>query len=350
MPVEDEEDTGDIIPTDAVYQDDFERGRPAARAEEAADPKAGSSGARRARRSSSSSSRSPSPAPDPLEPNEAESQPKKKKYVAKDPYELPALPNISNRTNDPRLATDEELRAFIDDAGLDLDALDTTSAEFKLLPRETQYDIINDLRLRSRAPNYHRLQGMLSASRTPLDFSKAQIKNLQHRNQLSQQMWTMAGIDTKAFTISASGGRVAGERGKEYVLMKNEGAEGGWVLGVREDEGTSVKPIEVDADEVEEMDARKILAQREQDREKARIKGGVLSSRKVITVEDEEEAAEMERRFVLTRLLLLFDFRFPSFSHPFHSLADPTHRRETPTFVNFVDNKLSTLSLLATHL
>lgn len=225
----------------------------------------------------------------------------KKKYVAKDPYELPALPDKANgaRANDPRLATDEELKAFIDESGIDvdLDALDTTSAEFQTLPRDTQYDIVNDLRLRSRAPNYHRLQTMLSAARTPLDFSKAQILNLQKRNQLSQQMWSMAGIDTKAFTISVAGGRVAGERGKEYVLVKNDGAEGGWVLGIR-DEGTSDKPIELDA-EIKDVDARKLLEERDRlNKGSKRIEGGVLRSNKPLTVEDEEEKAEMERRYV----------------------------------------------------
>ena len=39
--------------------------------------------------------------------------------------------------------------------------------------------------------------------------------------------------------------RIASERNRQYVLVRNEGKDGGWVLGVR-DEGTAAKPINVD--------------------------------------------------------------------------------------------------------
>ena len=42
--------------------------------------------------------------------------------------------------------------------------------------------------------------------------------------------------------------RVASERNKEYVLTKNEGESGGWILGIRDD-GTRQKPIEIDQEE-----------------------------------------------------------------------------------------------------
>lgn len=44
--------------------------------------------------------------------------------------------------------------------------------------------------------------------------------------------------------------RIAGERNREYVLVKNEGEGGGWILGIR-DEGTMDKPIEIDQDSSE---------------------------------------------------------------------------------------------------
>jgi DNA excision repair protein ERCC-5 len=40
--------------------------------------------------------------------------------------------------------------------------------------------------------------------------------------------------------------RIASERNREYVLKKNEGESGGWILGMR-DEGTQEKPIVLDS-------------------------------------------------------------------------------------------------------
>ncbi len=49
--------------------------------------------------------------------------------------------------------------------------------------------------------------------------------------------------------------RIASERNKQYVLIKNEGADGGWVLGIRDD-GTAAKPIEIDPTPVPVKEAR----------------------------------------------------------------------------------------------
>jgi DNA excision repair protein ERCC-5 len=145
---------------------------------------------------------------------------------------------------DPRLATEEELRMFIEQ--MRPEDLDVTSPEFRELPTEVQYEIIGDLRLKSRQTSHFRLQEMLRSSRTALDFSKLQILGLKQRNALTQQLLETTDSIAKAHVSIPV--RIASERNKQYILVKNESAEGGWILGVR-DEGTAEKPIEVDRDE-----------------------------------------------------------------------------------------------------
>ena len=142
---------------------------------------------------------------------------------------------------DPRLATEDELRAFIED--MRPEDFDVNSPAFRELPTEVQYEIVGDLRLKSRQTSYARLQKMLRSAPTPLDFSKQQIKNLRQRNALTQQLlMTTDSIGSAHISIPV---RIASERNKEYVLIKNEGHSGGWILGIR-DSGTREKPIEID--------------------------------------------------------------------------------------------------------
>ncbi|TFY57352.1 hypothetical protein EVJ58_g7063 [Rhodofomes roseus] len=173
---------------------------------------------------------------------------KKSRWHDHDPYKLPSVnmdEAVANATRstapDPRLATEDELRAFIEE--MRPEDFDVTSPTFRELPTEVQYEIIGDMRLQSRQTSYKRLQNMLRNAKTPLDFSKEQIKNLKHRNSLTQQLLTTTDSIGKAHVEIPI--RIASERNKEYVLVKNEGAEGGWVLGIR-DEGTRTKPIEID--------------------------------------------------------------------------------------------------------
>jgi len=181
---------------------------------------------------------------------------KKSRFRDHDPYKLPEV-NLEEqvakvtrtRVPDARLATEEELRTFIEE--MRPDDFDVTSPVFRELPTEVQYEIVGDLRLKSRQTSYTRLQNMLRKAETPLDFSKEQIKNLQQRNALTQQLLiTTDSIGKAHINIPV---RIASERNKEYVLIKNESAEGGWVLGLR-DEGSQSRPIEVDAGGSEESD------------------------------------------------------------------------------------------------
>jgi DNA excision repair protein ERCC-5 len=184
------------------------------------------------------------------EQQESPASAKKKRWHDHDPYRLPEV-NMDEmvaqvtRSNapDPRLATEDELRAFIDE--MRPEDFDVASPAFRELPTEVQYEIIGDLRLKSRQTSYKRLQSMLKNAKTPLDFSKEQIKNLKQRNALTQQLLiTTDNIGRSHLEIPI---RIASERNKQYILVKNEGEGGGWILGVR-DEGTRAKPIEIDQD------------------------------------------------------------------------------------------------------
>ena len=173
---------------------------------------------------------------------------KKARWRDHDPYRLPEVDMdevvakaTATAAPDPRLATEDELRAFIEE--MRPEDFDVASPAFRELPTEVQYEIIGDLRLKSRQTSYKRLQSMLRNAKTPLDFSKEQIKNLKQRNALTQQLLiTTDSIGQAHITIPV---RIASERNKEYVLIKNESEVGGWILGIRDD-GTAMKPIEID--------------------------------------------------------------------------------------------------------
>ena len=151
------------------------------------------------------------------------------------------ITEASRSVPDPRLVTAEEMQSFISEMAPS--DFDLTSEMFRSLPTEVQYEIIGDLRLRSRQTSFKRLQNMLKNSETPMDFSKEQIKGLKERNRLTQKLLTTTDGMGKAHVEIPI--RIAGERNREYVLVKNEGEGKGWILGMR-DVGTRDQPIIVD--------------------------------------------------------------------------------------------------------
>lgn len=189
-------------------------------------------------------------------PTSSSSSQKKNKFRDHDPYNLPEtnLEEVVSKATrsaapDPRLATEDELQAFIEQ--MRPEDLDINSPEFRELPTEVQYEIIGDLRLKSRQTSYARLHKMLTTSKTPLDFSKQQIQNLRQRNALTQQL--LITTDTIGSAHIAIPVRIASERNKEYILMKNEGEFGGWILGIK-DTGTREKPIVIDHEDAPAKD------------------------------------------------------------------------------------------------
>ncbi|TIB09096.1 hypothetical protein E3P92_03590 [Wallemia ichthyophaga] len=171
-----------------------------------------------------------------------------------DPYELPAAPQRPKSSiPDPRLATEDELRDFI--STMKPSDFDTTSDAFKQLPPEVQYELIGDMRLKSRSTSFSRLENMLRKSSTAIDFSRAQINNLMQRNDLTQKLINHSeGMGKEEDAPVAL--RVSTSRNREYVLMrKSDNEGGGWVLGIQDKRGEKgQKPIEITSDHENEYE------------------------------------------------------------------------------------------------
>ncbi|CAE6413835.1 unnamed protein product [Rhizoctonia solani] len=179
------------------------------------------------------------------------SKPAAKTFREHDPYRLPELDaSIDARAlpNDPRLATDEEVRAYISHLRPD-------DPEFHELPADAQYEILGELRLKSRTTSHKRLQKMLKQSNSPMDFSMAQIKNLGQRNRLTQEV-----LSTLNMVGTGAGGavvpvKIANEKNREYVLVRNEEGDRGFTLGIRQEGNTAEKPIVVEEEDEEGDDS-----------------------------------------------------------------------------------------------
>jgi len=180
-----------------------------------------------------------------------------RQFRRKDAYHLPEL-EISleqmGAPNDPRIMSREELEEYAqqfyrgEDINLyDFSKIDFDSPFFMSLPATDRYNILNAARLRSRLRMGYSKEQLDNMFPDRMAFSKFQIERVKERNDLTQRLMNingMNGIDA----FYDSGQRIAGERGKEYVLVKDPTNEGGWVLGVvgNRDEGGAEKPIDVD--------------------------------------------------------------------------------------------------------
>jgi DNA excision repair protein ERCC-5 len=181
-----------------------------------------------------------------------------RRFHKQDAYHLPELENgieAMGKPNDPRIMSIEELEEYArqfndgEDINLyDFSKIDFDGEFFKSLPPADRYNILNAARLRSRL--------RMGLSKDQLDhmfpdrmaFSRFQIERVKERNHLTQRLMYEMGMAGTDLTIGVN--RVAGERDREYILVKNEGAEGGWALGVvskEKDRGQIHKPIDVDA-------------------------------------------------------------------------------------------------------
>ncbi|KAL9079064.1 MAG: hypothetical protein Q9157_002032 [Trypethelium eluteriae] len=178
-----------------------------------------------------------------------------RKFKKRDAYHLPDL-DVSltemGGANDPRIMSLEELQEYAqqfqqgEDINVyDFSKIDFDSPFFTSLPASDRYNILNAARLRSRLRMGYSKDQLDIMFPDRMAFSRFQVERVRERNELTQRLMNINGmVDDSMF----GGGRVAGEKGKEYILVRNEGVEGGWALGVvsDKDQGKQEKPIDVD--------------------------------------------------------------------------------------------------------
>lgn len=195
---------------------------------------------------------------DELQMTEKERQ-QNRTFKKKDAYHLPNLDvDLADMgaPNDPRIMSHEELEEYArqfhtgEDVNIyDFSKIDFNSPFFLSLPASDRYNILNAARLRSRLRMGYSKDQLDTMFPDRMAFSRFQIDRVKERNELTQRLMNLNGMNGEdAMFGMNNGGRVAGEKGKEYVLVKNDGVEGGWALGVvsNKSEGERSRPIDVE--------------------------------------------------------------------------------------------------------
>ncbi|OLL26410.1 DNA repair protein rad13 [Neolecta irregularis DAH-3] len=160
----------------------------------------------------------------------------KKQNRHTDDYDLPPLAvgfQEISATDDYRLISKEDLKEYAQqfESGKDISQYDLGNIQFdseffKSLPITDQYTLLSNARLRSRlrmGVSKEHLEGRFP---NRLEFSKFQIERLSFRNELTQRLMNMNGMNDLGAV------RIASERGRAYMLVKNQSVEGGWSLGL----------------------------------------------------------------------------------------------------------------------
>ncbi|RKF61688.1 putative dna excision repair protein [Erysiphe neolycopersici] len=183
----------------------------------------------------------------------------KRKFHKTDAYHLPDLPNSiegMGQPNDPRIMSTEELEEYAkqfnngEDINLyDFSKIDFDGEFFMSLPARDRYNILNAARLRSRLRMGLSKEQLEKMFPDRMEFSRFQIERVRERNELTQRLMNLNGMNDDLIGVGT--GRIAGDSSREYVLVRNEGVEGGWALGVvsadKKMEGERNKPIDVDS-------------------------------------------------------------------------------------------------------
>ena len=192
-----------------------------------------------------------------LPPNERQRE--RRQFRKKDAYHLPEL-DVSfeqmGGPDDPRIMSHEDLEEYAKQfhSGetfnfYDFSKIDFDSPFFLSLPASDRYNILNAARLRSRLRMGYSKSQLDSMFPNRMEFSKFQIERVKERNDLTQRLMNINGMNgEEAFSATGAGSRIASEKNREYVLVKDSSVEGGWALGVlgNKGEGREDKPIDVE--------------------------------------------------------------------------------------------------------
>ncbi|KAG9301502.1 hypothetical protein G9A89_008354 [Geosiphon pyriformis] len=132
-----------------------------------------------------------------------------------------------------RLNTELPLKTNYDDLYQPED-IDIDSEAFRSLPLETQYEIIGEMRMKSRQASKLTFLEMQKKSTISFiynanDFSQFQIQNLLLRNNLTQKLLDVTSEEGNMTAPTPV--RIASERNREYVLIKNDKNMTGWTIG-----------------------------------------------------------------------------------------------------------------------
>jgi DNA excision repair protein ERCC-5 len=189
---------------------------------------------------------------------------KNRSFRKADAYHLPDLEMSMaemGKPNDPRVMSLDELQEYASqfNTGEDINLYDFSKIDFdgmffQSLPPADQYNILNAARLRSRLRMGYSKDQLDSMFPDRMAFSKFQIERVQERNGLTQRLFRLQGLNEDGtLTMMDGSGRIAGEKGREYVLVKNDGVEGGWVLGVVTKKEGSKRDIPINVEEIDKQ-------------------------------------------------------------------------------------------------
>ncbi|CCK72405.1 ssDNA endodeoxyribonuclease RAD2 KNAG_0K00370 [Huiozyma naganishii CBS 8797] len=174
--------------------------------------------------------------------------PPAKIFSPQDDWDLPNLEGFYYDKNDQRINAqyDEEKRrkilenATVDEIldDIDIDSINPTSKEFEELPNTIQYQILANLRLKSRLRMGYSKEQLEKVFTNSIDFSKFQIDMVRRRNFYTQKLIGVTGIhDGGASKLENEEvrNRIAGQKDREYKITKTEN---GWTLGMGDFDGS----------------------------------------------------------------------------------------------------------------